>query len=53
VDAVLDRKFIHLYPGGKKRVDGGAYEKYREAWHLLTGNPNELPTTADSSLRSE
>src|SRR5437660_11140221 len=45
VDAVLDRKFLPLYPGGKKRDDGGAHEQFRDAWHLLTAKPNELPQT--------
>ena len=35
VDALSSRKFIRLYPGGKKRVDAGRYEQYREAWHLM------------------
>lgn len=35
LDALSTRKLIRLYPAGKKRVDGGLFEQYREAWHLL------------------
>ncbi len=35
VDALSSRKAIRVYPSGKKRVDGGLFEQYREAWHLL------------------
>jgi len=35
LDALSTRKGIRLYPDGKKRVDGGLFEQYREAWHLL------------------
>jgi hypothetical protein len=35
LDALSTRKGIRLYPDGKKRADGGLFEQYREAWHLL------------------
>jgi hypothetical protein len=41
VDALSTRKFVRLYPAGKKRVDAGLYEQYREAWHLLRGEGND------------
>jgi PD-(D/E)XK endonuclease len=37
VDALSTRKFIRVYPAGKKRVDAGLYEHCREAWHLMKG----------------
>ena len=37
VDALSIRKFIRVYPAGKKRVDAGLYEQYCEAWHLMKG----------------
>jgi PD-(D/E)XK endonuclease len=36
VDVLNQRKMIVVYPIGKKRSDGGLFENYREAWHLLT-----------------
>jgi len=39
VDALSTRKFVRLYPGGKKRRDGGLYEEYREAWRLMSLAP--------------
>jgi hypothetical protein len=40
VDALSGRTFINLYPLGKRRSDGGLFEKYREAWHLLLPKTN-------------
>ena len=36
VDAIITRKFIRLYPGGRRRRGAGLFEEYREAWHLMT-----------------
>jgi hypothetical protein len=44
VDVLNQRKMIVVYPAGKKRSDGGLYESYREAWHLL--QPEEKALTA-------
>jgi len=38
VDALSQRTFINLYPLGKRRSDGGLFENYREAWHLVRPN---------------
>ena len=35
VAEIVDRVHIRLYPEGTKKRDGGCFEKYREAWHLL------------------
>jgi hypothetical protein len=35
VKVLLGRKVIYVYPTGKRRKGAGAYEPYREAWHLL------------------
>ena len=39
VRALLGRKAINVYPIGKTRNNGGCFEKYREAWHLLRSDP--------------
>ena len=41
VDVLNLRKMIVVYPAGKKRSDGGLFENYREAWHLLSPNSSE------------
>ena len=38
MNAFSTRKFIRVYPAGKKRVDAGLYQHYREAWHLMKGD---------------
>lgn len=35
VESLSGRKFVHLYPAGKKRAHAGRFEEYHEAWHLL------------------
>jgi hypothetical protein len=46
VEEVLNLSNIRLYPEGTRKKDGGYFEKYREAWHLLrlgTPTPTDLP----------
>ena len=38
--AIKHRFTLHLYPQGALR-SAGEFEKYREAWHLLSGKPTE------------
>src|SRR5579863_3192144 len=45
VEEVLTLANIRLYPEGTRKKDGGYFEKYREAWHLLrqgTPTPPEI-----------
>jgi len=38
---------VRLYPAGSKKQNVGRFEKYREAWNLITGlgdSPNPIPT---------
>jgi len=59
VDALAQRTFINLYPLGKTRSLGGAFEKYREAWSLLEPQlhrrllPILRPSRLCSSLRNK
>jgi PD-(D/E)XK endonuclease len=41
VESLLTRKFIRLYPGGRKRKNSGLFEQYHEAWHLLKDKVEE------------
>ena len=42
VKALGGRKVVYLHPLGPSRRDGGMYEAYREAWHLMKDHGNRV-----------
>lgn len=37
VTEISGRTHLRLYPAGSRRKDHGEFERFREAWHLITG----------------
>jgi PD-(D/E)XK endonuclease len=40
VEAIRGNLAIRVYPRGASKKDGGCYEQFRDAWHLITGTPD-------------
>jgi PD-(D/E)XK endonuclease len=51
IDAIAGRKHVRLYPAGTGKCDGGHFETFREAWHLITSaQQNSSANSASSAV---
>ncbi len=53
IEAIGGRKTIRLYPKGSSRAGAGRFEEFFEAWHLLSGIPEETVEPEEALVGAE